>query len=299
MKALATAYSERVISGVIVQLEACPTNPTPHTAAQHNEQKEQERQEGRKRKKTFTTTTFLREERVQNHPSIAEHLSGGALPTGRPAHWNRKPDPRVTKEALVSMVLLNNPNLKDIDDLGYPTYHMGTDSNNLPDPPWFPRPNTPFVPRLVALDENRDPIDLPYLRYILADDEPVLLRTQGCDQTVHHAELVAMPTPPPPFPSLVQDSDLKLLYLDYPFNWAVNHALYHLRDAGVLADVHRYRMSYGHLKALKHENKKLTRIIGAIQKEQEAHNLETRTFTDWIKGIKKRLTDVRVQIGRA
>ena len=86
MKALATAYSERVISGVIVQLEACPTNPTPHTAAQHNKQKEQERQEGRKRKKTFTTTTFLREERVQNHPSIAEHLSGGALPTGRPAH---------------------------------------------------------------------------------------------------------------------------------------------------------------------------------------------------------------------
>ena len=192
------------------------------------------------------------------------------------------------------MVLLNNPNLEDIDDLGYPTYHIGTDSDNLLDPPWFPRPDVPFVPRLVALDENRDPVDLPYLRYTLADDEPVLLGTQGCDQTVHHAELVAMPTPPPPFPSSIQDSNLELLYLDHPFNWAVNHALYRLGDAGVLADVHRYRTSYGHLRALKHENKKLTRIIGAIQKEQEAHNLGIQTFTDWIKEIKKHLTDARV-----
>ena len=37
------------------------------------------------------------------------------------------------------------------------------------------------------------------------------------------------------------------------------------------------------------------RIIGAIQKEQKAHNLKIRTFTDQIKGIKKRLTDARVQ----
>ena len=85
-KALAEAYADRVILGAIAQLETCPTNPTPHTAAQHDEQKEQEGQEGRKRKKTFTAATFLGEERVQNHPSIAKHLSGGALPTGRPAH---------------------------------------------------------------------------------------------------------------------------------------------------------------------------------------------------------------------
>ena len=293
-KALAEAYVDRVIPGVIAQLETRPTNPTPHTAAQHDKQKEQERPEGRKRKKTFATTTFLGEERVQNHPSIAKHLSGGALPTERPTHQDRKPDPHVTEEALVSMVLLNNPDLEDIDDLGYPTYHMGTDSDNLLDPPWFPRPNALFVPRLVALDENRSPVDLPYLRYTLADDEPVLLETQGHNQTVHHTELVAMPAPPPPFPSSVQDSDLELLYLDHPFNWAVNHALYRLGDAGVLADVHRYRTSYGHLRALKHENEKLTRIIGAIQKEQEAHNLKIRTFTDWIKGIKKCLTDARV-----
>ena len=94
----------------------------------------------------------------------------------------------------------------------------------------------PFIPRLVALDKNRNPVDLPYLRYTLADNKPVLLGTQGHDQTVHHAELVAMLAPPPPFPSSVQDSNLELLYLDHPFNWAVNHALYHLGDVGVLAD---------------------------------------------------------------
>ena len=216
--ALAKAYADRVIPGVIAQLEICPTNPTPHIAAQHNDQKKQERQEGRKRKKTFTTATFLGEKRVQNHPSIAKHLSRGALPTEKPAHRNRKPDPRVTKEALVSTVLLNNLNLEDIDGLRYPIYHMGTDSDNPPDPPWFSRPDMPFILRLVALNENKDPIDLPYLQYTLADDEPVLLRTQGHDQTIHYAELVAMPALPPPFPSSVQDSDLELLYLDHPFN---------------------------------------------------------------------------------
>ena len=111
----------------------------------------------------------------------------------------------------MSTILLNNLDLEDIDNLGYPTYHMGTDSDNPLDPPWFLRPDTPFVPRLVALDKNRDPIDLPYLQYALADNESVLLGTQGHDQTVHHTELVAMPTPPPPFPSSVQDSNLELL----------------------------------------------------------------------------------------
>ena len=36
MTALAKAYTERVILEAIAQLEACPTNPTPHTAAQHD-----------------------------------------------------------------------------------------------------------------------------------------------------------------------------------------------------------------------------------------------------------------------
>ena len=101
-------------------------------------------------------------------------------------------------------------------------------------------------------------IDLPYLRYTLTDDEPVILRTQGRDKMVFHGKIKAMPAPFPPFPSSVDDGDLELLYLDHPFNWAVNHALYCLGDAGILADIHRYRMSYCQLRSLKRKNEKLT-----------------------------------------
>ena len=104
-----------------------------------------------------------------------------------------------------------------------------------------------------------------------------------------------MPALSPPFPSSVDDSNLELLYLDHPFNWAVNYALYRLGDAGILADVHRYRMSYCQLRSLKCENKKLTRIIGVVQKVQEAHNGEICAFTECIKGIKEHLTAARVR----
>ena len=104
-----------------------------------------------------------------------------------------------------------------------------------------------------------------------------------------------MLAPSPPFPSSVDDRDLKLLYLDHPFNWAINHALYHLGDAGILTDIHRYRMSYCQLRSLKCENEKLTQIIGIIQKEQKAHNGEIRAFTKCIKGIKEHLTATRVR----
>ena len=68
--------------------------------------------------------------------------------------------------------------------------------------------------------------------------------TQGRDEMVFHGEIKAMPAPSPPFPSLVDNGDLELLYFNHPFNWAVNHTLYHLGDAGILADVHRYKMPY-------------------------------------------------------
>ena len=147
----------------------------------------------------------------------------------------------------------------------------------------------------MSFDKNKQPLDLPYLRYILTDDELVILGTQGRDEMVFHGEIKAMPALSPPFPSSVDDSDLELLYLDHPFNWAVNHALYCLEDAGILADVHRYRMSYCQLRSLKHKNEKLTQIIGAVQKEQKAYNGEICAFTKRIKGIKECLTAAKVQ----
>ena len=172
---------------------------------------------------------------------------------------------------------------------------MGTESSNLPDLPWFPCPDAPFVPQLVSFNENKQPIDLPYLRYTLTDDEPVILGTQGWDKMVFHGDIKALPALPSPFLSPVDDSDLELLYLNHPFNWVVNHALYHLGDAGILADVHRYKMSYCQLRSQKRENEKLTCIIGAVQKEQEAHNGEICAFTERIKRIKEHLTAAKVR----
>ena len=54
-------------------------------------------------------------------------------------------------------------------------------------------------------------------------------------------------------------------------------------------------MSYCQLRSLKRENEKLTCIIGAVQKEQEAHNGEICAFTERIKGIKECLTAAKVQ----
>jgi hypothetical protein len=41
-----------------------------------------------------------------------------------------------------------------------------------------------------------------------------------------------------PFESHIDDEDLKTLYTDYPFNWTLNLALYHMGNTGILADVH-------------------------------------------------------------
>jgi hypothetical protein len=57
-----------------------------------------------------------------------------------------------------------------------------------------------------------------------------------------------------PFESHVNDEALETLYTDHPFNWTLNLALYHIGDAGILADVHQYKTSYLKLKHLWDEN---------------------------------------------
>ena len=158
-KGLAWAYSDRVISKAICELETCPVNPTPYRAAHHEAMKQQERSKDQEGKPPARPT----QTRAPGNLSIPTDLPGRAIPKQRPTYRSQRPDPCVTEEALVSTVLLNNPMLDDIEDLGYPIFHMGTESSNPPDPPWFPRPDAPLMPRLVSSDENGQPIDLPYL----------------------------------------------------------------------------------------------------------------------------------------
>src|SRR5712675_226859 len=106
-----------------------------------------------------------------------------------------------------------------------------------PNPPWFKRTKAPLGPILEAKDAHGRPFELPYLRFALTDDEPVVLGTTERDAPVYVGEIKAMPAPPSDYDLHVDDDNLEELYLDHPFNWAVNFALYRLGDAGVLADV--------------------------------------------------------------
>ena len=212
-----------------------------------------------------------------------------------PAHHYREPNIRVTEDVLLARVLLTNPVLDDIADLGHITYHMGTDSSGPPDPPWFRRPDPSMIPRVIATDENNQEFELPYLRYCLSDGEPVVLGTTERDGPVYEGDLAALPARDVPNNPLVDDTDLEELYLDHPFNWAVNVAIFCLGDAGVMADVYWYRASYAKLKALKMENERIVRLIEAFQAEQSKHVKIIKDFTEGVEALKNRLTKAKVR----
>jgi hypothetical protein len=74
------------------------------------------------------------------------------------------------------------------------------------------------------------------------------LGTTGRFEGVYREPLKAYPIEHLPYETWVNDNDLEPLYTDYPFNWTLNLALYHMGDVGVLADVHQYRSFYQKLK---------------------------------------------------
>jgi hypothetical protein len=104
-----------------------------------------------------------------------------------------------------------------------------------------------------------------------------------------------VPAPHLPYNLHVDDDNLEDLYLDHLFNWAVNYALYRLGDAGVLADVHRLRMSYAKLKHFKGEHRRMRKIIDTVQKEVHDHNTEIQTFIKEVEGFKSRLVQAKVR----
>jgi hypothetical protein len=181
---------------------------------------------------------------------------------------------------------LKKPILNEIEDFGYPEFHMDLPTGLPPNPPWFKRPEILFIPKLEAEDENGQTFELPYLRFALSNDKPVILGTTERDAPVYQGEIKAMPAPHAPYNLHVDDDDLEDLYLDHPFNWAMNYALYRLGDAGVLADVHRLRMSYAKLKHFKEEHRRMCRIIDTVQKEVHDHNTKIQTFIKEVEGFK-------------
>jgi hypothetical protein len=70
--------------------------------------------------------------------------------------------------------------------------------------------------------------------------------------------------------------------------------LFHLGDAGILADVYHYQQSYLKLKLLKNENEWLSQILLYTQGEHEQHNKKVKALLEQVKVVKQWLVDARV-----
>jgi hypothetical protein len=172
--------------------------------------------------------------------------------------------------------------------------HMAGTAGGLPGPPWFRHPTTPFIPPF-HYDDGGQQVNLPYIQYALLDGEPMVLGTTGLDAPIYGEKLFALAAPPPPFQMDTDNSQLNKLFLDHPFNWAINLALFRMNDPGVLADVHCLRESYTRLKALKHENDHLNHMLDIIQKEKQDHVAEIQQFVSNMEAVKERLTAAHVR----
>ena len=172
---------------------------------------------------------------------------------------------------------------------------MGTDSAGLPDPPWFKHPDTTTIPKVIATDKNNREFELSYLRYCLSNGEPVILGTTECDGPVYEGDLATLSAHGVPDNPLIDDTDLKELYLDHLFNWAINIAIFQLGDPGVMADVYHFRASYAKLKALKMENARIVRLVEAFQEEQTKHTKVIKDFTNGMEALKNHLTKAKVR----
>jgi hypothetical protein len=118
-----------------------------------------------------------------------------------------------------------------------PTSHH---SEQVPDPPWFLKPRLPDTPTITAVNQQGQTIELPYMWYALMDKEPMLLGTDKKGGDIYGEYLQAIAMHNMQLHARVNDLALDELYTDYPFNWTQQLVLFHLGDAGILADVHCY-----------------------------------------------------------
>jgi hypothetical protein len=119
-----------------------------------------------------------------------------------------------------------------------PTAMGGNGDPEAPDLPWFAKPIALNVLTLTTTNQHEQQIELPYLQYGLIEDEPYLLGTTGRFRQIFGEMLKAYPMEHLPYETHVDDDDLEPFYTDHPFNWTLNLALYHMGNAGILADVH-------------------------------------------------------------
>jgi hypothetical protein len=171
--------------------------------------------------------------------------------------------------------------------MGSPFSLTSHHSEQVPDPPWFLKPRLPDTPAITTVNQQGQTIELPYMWYALMDEEPMLLGTDKKGEDMYGEYLQAIPMHNMQLHARVNDLALDELYTDYPFNWMQQLALFHLGDAGILADVHRYCQSYLKLKLLKNENECLLRILLYAQGEHKQHNKEVEALLKQVKVVKQ------------
>ena len=159
--------------------------------------------------------------------------------------------------------------------------------------PWF-RWTLSIIPKVVTEDKKGQRRELPFICFALLDNEPMILGTNGCRKKIFGQTLTANLAPPLPYTTGCDENDLTILYTNHPFNWGINFTLYRLGDPRVMGDVYRFRNSYTQLKALRHENDTLARLIKNIQKEQEQHNADIGKFSWEIVAVQECLVAAKV-----
>jgi hypothetical protein len=249
---LAKAYTklraDQAISNVILKLEK---------VAQHSEMKLQ----GFPEEMGETSSLFdlgTQTQRNQDYSNPEHHTSGYRRAIPHP----RNVCPCNTEEADHGQRLLSDPVVNQTDALGRIPLTMANNNNQeAPDPPWFIKPVAPNIPSLAAINQFGQTIELPYLQYGLINNKPFLLGTTGRSGEVYGEHLKAFLMSKLPFESHINNEALEALYTDHTFNWTLNLALYHMGDAGILADVHQYRTSYLKLKHLQDKNACISRIL--------------------------------------
>ncbi len=171
-----------------------------------------------------------------------------------------------------------NPVLTDLAREGITLCAITEGMESHPGLPWF-RQTSSIIPKVITKDEKGQRRELPFIRFTLLDDEPMILGTDGHRKKIFSQTLIANPALPLPYTTGCDKGDLAVLYTDHPFNWGINSALYRLGNPGVMGDIYQFRNSYTQLKALRHENDTLAHLIKNIQKEQERHNANIGKFS--------------------
>jgi hypothetical protein len=162
-----------------------------------------------------------------------------------------------SKEAAQTQQLLQEGVVKEIEALYHPSFDIEPSNSEAPNPLWFAKPDIPTIPIVLTINTNWETIELPYIRYALINNEPMLLGTKKRAEEVFGDYLCAGPKHHLPLPFNIDNAAIEDPYTDYLFNWTLNLALYHLGDAGIIANIYQFRSAYLKLKFMKKESKRL------------------------------------------